>query len=146
MADTKIPREFDTREKQQRQWKPAEMLPSPNPEPGYAFRWVRIAMHGKDDPTNVSGKLREGWEPVKAQDHPELQLHTISDGRFAGGVEVGGLLLMKTPQYMVDQRNAYYNNQSAKQMETVDNSLMKENDPRMPLFRQRESKVSFGKG
>lgn len=146
MAEPRVPREFDSREKNQRQWKPADMLPSPRPEPGYAFRWVRITSHGTDDPTNVSGKLREGWEPVRAEDHPELQLHAISQGRFAGGVEVGGLLLMKTPQHMVEQRNAYYNGQAKQQMEAVDNSLMRENDPRMPLFKERKTTVSFGKG
>jgi hypothetical protein len=107
---------------------------------------VRIASNGQDDPTNVSGKLREGWEPVKAEDHPELQLYAIAEGRFKGGVEVGGLLLMKTPTRLVEQRNMHYNRQTQGQMEAVDSSLMKENDPRMPLFNERKTRVTFGKG
>jgi hypothetical protein len=146
MAEARVPREFEARSKQERDWRPADTLPSPTPEPGYTYRYVRIASNGQDDPTNVSGKLREGWEPVKAEDHPELQLYAIAEGRFKGGVEVGGLLLMKTPTRLVEQRNMHYNRQTQGQMEAVDSSLMKENDPRMPLFNERKTRVTFGKG
>jgi hypothetical protein len=146
MAEPRVPREFDARNKQERDWRPADSLPTPNPEEGYTFRYVRITSNGQDDPTNVSSKLREGYEPVRAEDHPELQLYAIADGRFKGGVEVGGLLLMKIPTRMAKQRSEYYNGQSQRQMEAVDSQLMKENDPRMPLFNKRETRVSFGKG
>jgi hypothetical protein len=146
---TRLPRELDTREKMERpkQWMPPQLLPDPNPEPGYAFRWIRIASLGKDDATNISGKLREGWEPVRASDHPEIRMFG-SDGnaKFPDSVQVGGLLLCKTPVELTEQRNSYYRNQAEAQMQSVDNTYMRENDPRMPMFKERKSTVTFGKG
>ena len=146
---TRLARELDTREKAERpkQWMPPQLLPDPNPEPGYAFRWIRIASLGKDDATNISGKLREGWEPVKASDHPEIRLFgSDSNAKFPDCVEVGGLLLCKTPVEFTEQRNSYYRNQAEAQMQSVDNTYMRENDPRMPMFKERKSTVTFGKG
>lgn len=144
----RAPRELETREKMERpkQWMPPQLLPDPTPEPGYAYRWIRIASLGKDDATNISGKLREGWEPVKASDHPEIRLFGSNNVRFPDSVEVGGLLLCKTPVEFTDQRNAYYRNQAEAQMNSVDNTYMRENDPRMPMFKERKSTVTFGKG
>jgi len=127
-------------------WMPPQLLPDPTPEEGYAFRWIRISMMNDDDPRNISAKLREGWEPVKASDHPEVKLFGSANGRFPDSIEVGGLLLCKTPAEFVDQRNAYYNNQAESQMQSVDSSYMRENDPRMPMFKERKSTVTFGKG
>ena len=127
-------------------WLPPQLLPDPNPEDGYAFRWVRISTLNKDDATNISSKLREGWEPVKASDHPEIRLFGTDDKRFPDSVQVGGLLLCKTPVEFVEQRNAYYSNQAEAQMQSVDNTYMRENDPRMPMFKERSTKVTFGKG
>ena len=144
----RMTRELDTREKMERpkQWMPPQLLPDPNPEEGYAFRWIRIASLGKDDATNISGKLREGWEPVKASDHPEIRLFGSSNGKFPDSIEVGGLLLCKTPVEFTDQRNDYYRKQAEAQMSSVDNTYMRENDPRMPMFKERKSTVTFGKG
>ena len=145
----RMTRELDTREKMERpkQWMPPQLLPDPTPEAGYAYRWVRIASLGKDDATNISGKLREGWEPVKASDHPEIRLFgSDSNAKFPDCVEVGGLLLCKTPVEFTEQRNAYYRNQAEAQMQSVDNTYMRENDPRMPMFKERKSTVTFGKG
>ena len=142
-------RELDTREKLERpkHWMPPQLLPDPKPEAGYAYRWVRIASLGKDDATNISGKLREGWEPVKASDHPEIRLFgSSSNAKFPDSVEVGGLLLCKTPVELTEQRNDYYRKQSEAQMQSVDNTYMRENDPRMPMFKERKSTVTFGKG
>lgn len=127
-------------------WAPPQTLPDPAPEPGYAFRWIRISTLGASDPMNVSAKLREGWEPVKASEHPEVQILGTSGGRFPDSIEVGGLLLCKTPKEFVDQRDAYYRNQAEQQMKSVDNNFMRESDPRAPLFRERNSEVSFGRG
>jgi hypothetical protein len=127
-------------------WLPPQLLPDPTPEEGYAFRWVRISTLNKDDATNISSKLREGWEPVKASDHPEIRLFGTDDKRFPDSVQVGGLLLCKTPVEFVEQRNAYYSQQAEAQMQSVDNTYMRENDPRMPMFKERSSKVTFGKG
>ena len=148
MADNRIDRELETREKTARKtaWKRPEVLPSPTPEEGYVYRWIRVANQGQVDATNVSSKLREGWTAVKASDHPEITLVTIENDRFKDNVVIGGLMLCKAPVEMVDERNAYYNQQSESQMQSVDNNLMRENDPRMPLFNDRKSKVTFGKG
>jgi hypothetical protein len=103
-------------------------------------------MRGHADPTNVSSKMREGWEPVKASDHPEIFLSHSENDRFKDNVVMGGLMLCKAPVEMVEERNAYYKNQADSQIRSVDNNLMRENDPRMPLFSERSSKVTFGKG
>ena len=148
MADNRLDRELETREKTARKtaWKRPEVLPSPTPEEGYVYRWIRVANQGQVDATNVSSKLREGWTAVKASDHPEITLVTIENDRFKDNVVIGGLMLCKAPVEMVEERNAYYNQQSESQMASVDNNLMRENDPRMPLFNDRKSKVTFGKG
>ena len=149
MAENRLSRDLETRAKTERpkQWLPPELLPTPNPEPGYAFRWIRVSTLGISDPMNVSSKLREGWEPVKASEHPEIQLMNTGDKpRFPDSIEIGGLILCKTPQEFVDQRNGYYQNQTDSQMQSVDNNFMRENDPRMPLFKERRSEVKFGRG
>ena len=148
MADNRLDRELETREKTARKtaWKRPEVLPSPTPEEGYVYRWIRISTRGNVDGMNVSSKLREGWTAVKASDHPEITLVTIENDRFKDNVVIGGLMLCKAPVEMVNERNDYYNQQSESQMASVDNNLMRENDPRMPLFNDRKSKVTFGKG
>ena len=128
-----------------RSWAPPQLLPDPTPEPGYAFRWIRTSTLGNADPMNVSSKMREGWEPVKASDHPEIQLMGAKTS-VPDGIEIGGLILCKIPQEFMDQRDAFYKQQADGQMNSVDNNFMRENDPRMPLFRERQSKVSFGRG
>ena len=148
MAENRINRELDTRERKVRKkaWTRPEVLPSPNPEPGYDFHWVRVSTQGQVDATNVSSTLREGWEPVKATDHPEITIVAIEQERFKDNIVIGGLMLCKAPKEMIEERNAYYNDQAQAQMTSVDNSLMRENDPRMPLFNERKTKVTFGKG
>jgi hypothetical protein len=148
MAENRIDRELETRERAVRKkaWSRPEVLPSPNPEPGYEFHWVRVSTQGLVDATNVSSKLREGWEPVKASDHPEITIVAIEQERFKDNVVIGGLMLCKAPKEMVEDRNTYYNDQAQAQMRSVDNNLMRENDPRMPLFNERKTKVTFGNG
>jgi hypothetical protein len=148
MADNRLDRELETREKTARKtaWKRPEVLPSPNQEEGYVYRWIRISTRGNVDGMNVSSKLREGWTAVKASDHPEITLVTIENDKFKDNVVIGGLMLCKAPVEMVNERNDYYQDQANSQMQSVDNNLMRENDPRMPLFNDRKSKVTFGKG
>ena len=148
MVENRINREATTREKvvRKRAWTRPEVLPSPNPEPGDAFRWVRVATQGQVDPTNVSSKLREGWEPVKASDHPEITVVSIENEKFKDNVVIGGLMLCKAPQELVNERTDHFKQQTDGQIQSVDNNLMRENDPRMPLFHDRKSKVTFGKG
>tara|TARA_R110002124_G_scaffold98439_16_gene243962 strand:- start:4136 stop:4585 length:450 start_codon:yes stop_codon:yes gene_type:complete len=148
MAENRIARENTTREKttQKKAWQRPEILPSPNPEPGYGFRWIRVSTQGQIDATNVSSKLREGWEPVKAADHPEITMVTVEVDKFKDNIVIGGLMLCKAPEELVSERNGYYRQQTQAQMESVDNNLMRENDPRMPLFHERQSKNTFGTG
>jgi hypothetical protein len=148
MTANRKDRELETRtmEEKPKQWSPPELLPEPVKMPGYSYRWIRIATLNTADPRNISAKLREGWEPVKIEEQPQFQLLIDPNSRFKDNIEVGGLLLCKTPTEMVDQRNAYYNKQTQAQAEAVDNNLMRQSDPRMPLFRERKSSSSFGKG
>jgi hypothetical protein len=148
MAENRLDRESEKRERVQRKsaWKRPEVLPSPNPQPGYVFHWVRVSTQGQADATNVSSKLREGWEPVLAKDHPEIFLMGVENERFKDNVVIGGLLLCKAPEELIAERSAYYGNQTQSQMRAVDSNLMRENDPRMPLFSERKSSVTFGKG
>jgi len=148
MATNRIDRELVTREKTVRKkgWSRPEVLPSPTPEDGYAFKWVRVSTQGQVDATNVSSKLREGWGPVRAEDHPEITMVAVENERFKDNVVIGGLMLCKAPSELPEERNEHYENQNNAQILSVDNSLMRENDPRMPLFNERKTKVTFGKG
>jgi hypothetical protein len=143
----RMTRALETREKEARpikKWMPAELLPNVNPEPGYYFRWIRTAFGGKDDARNISAKFREGWEPVKASEHPEAHTFNEDTSRFKDAIEVGGLILCKTPVELVEQRNAYFQQIADSQMTSLDNNFMRESDPRMPLFKERSTKVTFG--
>lgn len=148
MAENRTNRELETRERttRKRAWVRPDVLPNPTPEPGYEFRWVRVSTRGQADPMNVSLKLREGWEPVKASDHPEVHLMSIENERFKDNIVIGGLMLCKAPKEMIEDRNSHYQEQADAQITSVDNNFMRESDPRMPLFSERKSKVTFGRG
>ena len=148
MAENRIGRDFETRGKtaRTRSWVRPDTLPTPTPEPGYEFHWVRVSTRGEVDAMNVSLKLREGWEPVKTVDHPEIFVAGVEHERFKDHVLIGGLLLCKAPVEMVTDRNEFFREEAVAQIRSVDNHLMRENDPRMPLFNERSTKVTFGKG
>ena len=148
MSENRLTREMQNRAQQERpkQWAPAELLPEPDKQPGFAYRWIRIATLNKADPKNISGKLREGWEPVRIEEQPKFRLLVDPDSRFKDNIEVDGLLLCKTPEELVKQRNDYYAGQTQAQTLAIDNSFMREGDSRMPLFKERRSEVSFGRG
>ncbi len=140
-------RDSETRDTESRKvtWRPTTHLPDPEPQEGYVFRWIRTATIGVSDPLNVSTRRREGWEPVKAADHPELQIMSDVNAVMSDGIEIGGLMLCKTSRENADARKAYYNNLSEKQMEGVENSFLRENDPRMPLLKpMRKTRTTFG--
>ena len=147
-AQNRKPREQESRAVAARQmaWRPPETLPSPDPRDGVTHRWVRTSMMGSADAANISSKLREGYEPCKAEDYPELMMHATTEGRFKGNIEVGGLVLCKIPTEFLKQRESYYANQNKSQMESVDNNFMRDNDPRMSKFSEKSTKVSFGSG
>lgn len=148
MAENRLSRELQSRATTERpkQWAPAELLPEPDKQAGYAYRWIRTSTLNTADPRNLSAKLREGWEPVSIEEQPKLKLLVDPNSRFKDNIEIGGLLLCKTPEEFVKQRNEHYAKQSESQTEAVDNNLMRQSDPRMPLFKERKSSTSFGKG
>ena len=148
MAENRLARELENRESAQRNkvWTPPQTLPAPNPQPGWVFRYIRTSTMGQADPQNTSAKFREGWEPVKAEDHPELMHHTDPNSKLKGNIEIGGLLLCKAPEELMKQRDDYYAQQAKAQLQSVDNNFMRLNDERMPLFSEKKTTVSFGKG
>ena len=142
-------RSAETRETQTRRkpWQPPSMLDAPNAPSGYAFRWIRESTRGNDDKSNMSKRIREGYEPVRAEDYPEFQAPTVENGIHAGVIGVGGLILAKVPVETAAERNAYFQNQAKDAMQGVDQNYMRESDPRMPIKDsdiQRTSKVEFG--
>jgi len=141
MADTRAQRDLVSREKEVRyEYVPSSTLPDPNPHPDYVYRWIATHILGQSDPTNVSRKRRDGWEPVKAVDHPELML----EGNTSGNVEMGGLMLCKNTREKVNAINAYFAKQNIAQMESVDNNFMRDSDPRMKKFADRKSSSTKG--
>jgi hypothetical protein len=128
-------------------WLPQSSLPVPEPKDGWVFRWIRTSSRGLADNTNVSRQFREGCEPVRAEDHPELKILSDINSQFKGNVEVGGLLLCKAPEEKMKARQKYYQEVSDRQIEGVDRSYLRENDPRMPLLNpERSTRTTFGRG
>jgi hypothetical protein len=148
MAENRTPRDMETRDAASRpkSWAPPSLLPEVNQEPGYSYRWIRISTLGTPDVNNISSKFREGWEPVKASEHPEAFSMADPNSRFKDAIESGGLILCKTPVEFTQQRDAHYRKQTEDQVASVDNNFMRENDPRMPLFKEKRSTVTFGSG
>ena len=150
MAETqnRLARELETRAIQERpkQWMQPELLPEPDKQPGYNYRWIRVSTMNNADPRNISAKLREGWEPVSVEEQPKFRLLADPNSRFKDNIEVGGLLLCKTPTEFVQQRNDHFAKVTQSQTDAVDNSFMRQSDARMPLFQERKSSSSFGKG
>jgi len=151
VADNRVnadraPRETRAEAERPKVWQPASTLPEPDKEAGYAYRWIRVASMGQNDPRNISSKLREGWEPVSIKEQPQFQMLVDPDSRFKDNIEVAGLLLCKAPEELMRQRKEYFAAKNQSQMDSVDNNFMRENDARMPLFREKRSTTSFGKG
>ena len=148
MAETRVAREHESRTSMTRpeSWAPAGGLPEPDRQPGYAYRWIRVAAMEQQDGKNVSAKFREGWEPVRVEEQPKLSFRADPISRFKDNIEIGGLLLCKIPTEFMDQRRRYFSDKNRAQIDSVDNNFMRDNDPRMPLFRERKSSTSFGKG
>lgn len=148
MAETRLARELESRSRTERpkQWQRPETLPQPVKQPGYAYRWVRVTLEGKDDARNISSKFREGWEPVKLEEQPQYSMLVNSGVKLVDNVQIGELLLCKMPEEFVSQRASHFEKAARDNMEAVDNNLMRENDPRMPLYKERKSTTSFGKG
>lgn len=148
MAENRLTRELDTRviDERPKQWAPPELLPEPDKQAGFAYRWVRVAINNQADPRNVSAMLRQGWEPVKVEEQPKFKLLVDPNSRYKDSIEIGGLLLCKAPEEIVGQRSEYYAKQTQAQADAVDSSLMRQSDARMPMFSEKKTTTSFGKG
>lgn len=147
MAD-RTPRESQTREKTERKksWTRPSALPTPEPKDGLHYRWIRTSMMGQSDNPNVSRRFREGYVPVKAVDHPEMQLLSDLDSRFPDNIEVGGLMLCAIDRDIAEDRSDQQLEESNRQMEAVDNNYLRQSDPRMPVLQsERSTRTSFGK-
>tara|TARA_R100001082_G_scaffold105917_2_gene78405 strand:+ start:5383 stop:5874 length:492 start_codon:yes stop_codon:yes gene_type:complete len=128
-------------------WAPPSMLETPPAPPGYVYRWIRAEVLNSDDKKNVMARTREGFELVRSEEIGDFELPSIQDGKHAGVVAVGGLLLAKIPEETRNERNAYYENRTLSAQEAVDNDLMKESDARSPIMSpRRTSSVTFGGG
>ena len=136
MADRTL-RTEESREATKRKvtWTRPNSIPDPEPKPGVEYRWIRTSTLGQADMTNVSSKFREGWEPVKAEDHPELKVLTDVDSKVKCNVEVGGLLLCKNSTENMDARREHYKEKNDQQIASVDNNYLRESDSRMPVLR-----------
>ena len=141
------PRTAQTREKTSRNkpWRPPSQLDAPDPPEGFVHRWIRESVMGVDDKKNLSARLREGFDLVRAEEYPDFEAPTVQDGKHAGVIGVGGLVLARFPIATREQRNAHYRNATRDQMTAVDNDLMREQHPSMPISKpERQSRVTFG--
>jgi len=142
-------RALESRERESRAqsftYTPPQQLPDPDPQDGYTFRWIRTHFMGQSDARNVSMARRDGYEPVRIEDHPEMAFIVDDPSKLSGNVEIGGLMLCKQLEEKTKARQAYYDELSHRQIQSVDNNFMRENDPRMPLFTEKRSEVSFNK-
>ena len=145
MTDRK-PRNQNTRESDTRRkpWAPPNRLQAPDAPDGYVHRWLRTEVRGEEDKTNVYTKLQEGWEPVRSDEYPDLDVPTIEDGKYAGMIGTGGLMLARIPEQTVQERAEYFGTRTRQQMQAVDSDLMKEQHPSMPITNDRQSRVTFG--
>ena len=135
-----------TRQKSERPvaWKPPSLLDAPDAPDGFVHRWIRAEMLGHDDKPNFTKRLREGYEPVRADEYPNFECAVIEDGKYKGVIGVGGLILARLPVEVAESRKDYFAQKTSQQMTAVDNDLMREQHPSMPISRERSSRVSFG--
>mgnify|MGYP003627916981 FL=1 len=141
-------RDSQSREKTERKadWKPPSALDAPEAPIGYKHRWIRESVMEYDDRNNVFKRRREGYELVKAEEYPDFDAPVIDEGKNAGVIGTGGLLLARVPEEIAEQRDQYFRNKTQAQMDAVDSDWMRENNPNMPKLKpQRNSNVSFGK-
>ena len=125
-------------------WTPPSSLDAPPAPDGYRHRWIRAESMGFDDTKNMSGKLRSGWELVRADEYPDSDFPTLDEGRYAGVIGVGGLVLARIPEELARQREAYFDKRTADRNEALENDVLKEQHPSMPINQDRQTRVTFG--
>ena len=146
IEENKTSRASQTREKTSRKkvWSPPSSLDAPPAPTGFKHRWIRVESMGFNDTKNLQGRLRSGYELVRADEYPDSAFPVVEDGKYSGVIGVGGLVLARVPEEIAQQRNDYYVKQGQDNVEAVDNDLMKEQHPSMPINIDRQTRVTFG--
>ena len=142
----KTSRVSQTRVKQEKPkvWAPPSSLDAPPAPDGYRHRWIRAESMGQDDTRNMSGKIRSGWDLVRGDEYPDHDYPTVNDGKYAGVIGVGGLVLARIPEELAKQREAYYSQMTHDRNEAIENDVLKEQHPSMPINQDRQTRVTFG--
>ena len=142
----KTSRASQTRAKQEKPkvWTPPSSLDAPPAPDGYRHRWIRAESMGFDDTKNMSGKVRSGWDLVRADEYPEHDYPSVNEGRYAGVIGVGGLVLARIPEELAKQREAYYQQMTQDRNDALENDVLKEQHPSMPINQERQTRVTFG--
>ena len=146
IEENKTSRASQTREKTSRKkvWSPPSSLDAPPAPTGFRHRWLRAESLGFNDSKNIQGRLRSGYELVRADEYPDSDFPTVDDGKYKGVIGVGGLVLARVPDEIAQQRQEYYANQHQEKVKASDNDLMKEEHPSMPINVDRQTRVTFG--
>ena len=132
------------KEKRPTTWAPPSSLDAPPAPKGFKHRWLRTEVLGFDDTKNMSGKLRSGYELVRADEYPDEIYPTMKEGKYAGVIGVGGLVLARIPEEIAQSRTEYFKRQTQERNEAIDNDLMREQHPSMPINADRQTRVTFG--
>ena len=142
----KTSRASQTRVKQEKPkvWTPPSSLDAPPAPDGYRHRWIRAESMGFDDTKNMSGKVRSGWDLVRADEYPDYDYPSLNEGRYAGVIGVGGLVLARIPEELAKQREAYFNQMTQDRNDALENDVLKEQHPSMPINQDRQTRVTFG--
>ena len=143
---TKTSRASQTRAKTEKPkvWTPPSALDAPPAPDGYRHRWIRAESMGNDDSKNISGKTRSGWEFVRADEYPSEDYPSVQTGKYAGVIGVGGLVLARIPEELAKQREAYYKQMTQDRNDALENDVLKEQHPSMPINQERQTRVTFG--
>ena len=142
----KTPRASQTRtaEKRPTTWTPPSSLDAPPAPAGFRHRWIRTEVLGFDDTKNMSGKMRSGWELVRSDEYPDSEYPIVKDGKYAGVIGVGGLVLARIPEEIAKSREAYFRKQIEAREEAIENDLYKDQHKSMPINSERQTRVTFG--
>ncbi len=125
-------------------WTPPSSLDAPPAPNGFRHRWIRVEVLGFDDTKNVSGKLREGWELVRGDEYPDQDYPIMKEGKYAGVIGVGGLVLARIAEEIAQAREAYFAKATQDRDDAIKNDLLKEQHPSMPINSERQTRVTFG--
>ena len=142
----KTSRASETRVKNDRPkvWTPPSSLDAPTAPDGFRHRWIRAESLGFDDTKNITGRMRSGYELVRADEYPEQSYPSVKDGKYAGVIGVGGLLLARVPEEIAKSREEYFAKRTQEREEAIANDPLKEQHPSMPISNERQTRVTFG--